>query len=321
MSLSEAAERRKEFEAAEKAMLEQKAEGEEITPEPESVPGKENPEIKPESDNENDSETVVETPESETDSPIDQEEPEAPESKVEAPEDETTPGEQDDTVIDQLSEKAQRRFKKQNAEKKAAQEERDRLREENEELKKQTKQTETVVPQPPPVDTSNLPWDLPADDDGNIILTPEGLSEIIQKESRKVVNDVIKARDTKAKGESVVSELQSDIAQAEQQWPELKEESPTFNEGLATTVAKLYELAFKGDNSIRFIDFVNDYMSVKQAGYEEGRKEAAKKRNAKKAAQIVTTKNRPTDSKDQSVVEQIDSVSSIEDLERLGASL
>ena len=217
----------------------------------------------------------------------------------------------------QLSAKAQKRFKalSEKAKKAGELEKRvvqlEKLRQPQAPTIPQTLQTPKPPTQTPgQAPTGKLPWETEGAEEGSEELTVEQLDE----RNRKIVQEELQKEKTAA-------QVKSDVVLAEEKYPELNPDKPdTYNEGLANQIADWYKAMFQVNQNLSLIDFVNQIMSLRGEGAEQGKAEVTKNMAQQAAEQAVAPSGAP--SKDGPTQEdRIKNAKSEEELDELERTL
>jgi len=179
--------------------------------------------------------------------------------------------------------------------------------------------------QAPQKPVTPLPWAKPATeetpaDEQN--LTEEELNQRIQDESQRSIRN-----------DRILRTLDYDISAAEDKYPELRkpkthfekgedgkqvevvdEPNPAFDQKLTENIAKWYQTLFKEDNTLRFGEFVDQVMSLKAKGTEEGKKAKVKILQKQADEQAIDPSGTPTNSGTDNLESKVRGAKSASDL-------
>lgn len=260
---------------------------------------------------------------SETDSPTENEKSIEEESEDEVS---STESEEEDQDKVQLQEKSRERFHKLANEKK-------RLAEENEQLKQKLREESLVkdmnkglpeVPRDTAPDLSDKVNRLPWEDQERPEITPEEYQKHVTDTAQRIVDARLAEKDRKeALTRRIWNAFEADVSKVQQEYPELNETSESFDKDLATKIAVRYKKEFQREvpsgKYVSFKAYVDDLMSIRNKGVEDGRKKMSDTITKQKATQPITDSGSPPTRKD--IKQQLDSVKTIEELEALEKSL
>lgn len=214
----------------------------------------------------------VESDTAESESAPDEEIPTLTEDEDGSTEPETDDQPESEDSAKPTSKKAENRYQKLANEKKRLEMENQRLRQAQGQGLYQTAQSAPAPAKSP------FPWEQTPpqtnDEDG---LTLEELNKRIELTAE-------------AKAEEKVQELirTQDAERLETLYPELSENSDSFNPKLTNFVADQYNLAVKQYPKLRLADFVNEFMSLREESIDQGRTQAASTLVEQAAKQAVT---------------------------------
>lgn len=161
-----------------------------------------------------------------------------------------------------LSEKAQARFRK--------------IVQENKRLKEEVHskvQTETPqqVSDPVEIDYSKL------DVFNKEEVTPADYLKHVVEAADQIVERKLSQNQRKSLEEQANKTIVEDIAWAKQEFPELNDETPEYDETLANKVSNWYSSIRKNDPTMRLKDFVGEFMGERKKGFAKGKNASIEK--------------------------------------------
>lgn len=150
------------------------------------------------------------------------------------------------------------------------------------------------------------------------------VADVAAKTATKATRDMLLQEKTRDREQKIYTMLLDDITQAKIDYPQLDDESDSYDASLSNKVADWYRPLFdkhkSGGNYYSFKSYVDDLMSLKNVGVEEGKKEVRLKVARQAATQTLpTSSGQPT--KEVTVTDLIKDAKSLADLEKLEARL
>lgn len=242
--------------------------------------------------------------------------PSQPETPPAAPPTEPAKGEPEADDLDaeelqQLSPKAQKRYRK------LAQENR-RLRGENARAMDVRKRFPHLFGEPAaqtPVEAGGLPWEPGADQDQGVReVTPEQYAADVEGRAEAIVERQLFIRET-------TGQIDSDVSAIEKEFPELNADSPEHDPDLDDFVYRSYIARFKDDMDqgkapIRFGEFVQSFMGHIRKSREKGKTQvttAVMKQAAEQA--VAPSALKPEVKSPEDAIQRVQSIEELEALE------
>lgn len=203
----------------------------------------------------------------------------------------------EDTEVDNLSKKAQRRFRK--------------LSKELEDAKKQLDLRDRYEPkqEEPQQENYKLPWEVEKEEPG----TEVNVEELVEKRSREIAQEELKK-------EKILQTLKSDTESVQAKYPELNPEvADRYDPVLVDKIALWYKALFQQNSEVRLADVVEDVMDLTNRGKEQGKSEVTGKILKQASEQALTPSTARTETT--SAFDAINSAKTVEELEALEGML
>lgn len=200
-----------------------------------------------------------------------------------------------------LSEKAQARFRKIVQEKKQLEA---RLREQQEQGVIQQ------APEPVEIDYSKL------DVFSKSEVTPADYLKHVVEAAEQIVDRRLTTRERRDLEYQAQKVLLDDISWAKQEFPELDDTSPDYDETLAGKISSWYDTARRANPTARLKDFVGDFMGERKKGFSKGKAESLEKIRRDEATQAFTSTQTIKESSPK-IEEEIRNVRTFDDLAKI----
>lgn len=151
---------------------------------------------------------------------------------------------------------------------------------------------------------STLPWAPKQEETGDHQMTQEELQKMIDERAQ-----------LNSRNERIVERLDNDIVLVKSKYPVFDDESSEHDPELTARVSKWYEAMFKQDPTVRFADYVDQLMALRDKGAEEGKRQTAAVLKKQAAEQAIDSSGLPQKSTaDEDVESKIRSARSSKEL-------